>query len=171
MWGLLGDQETRCYNKEILLLLSMDIQSAGAILRILNMIAMADGHLSLDEQNLLDSLVQQYKLQTNDMAGEETSDNALNITGLAQKIDVNYHYLTFKTATMVAIISKGDNDSSSVCSGEEKLLSELAGALSLSFDIIAKAQKEASQEVQKQPTLLQVLCFCFGSQFERSLFV
>jgi hypothetical protein len=72
---------------------------------------------------------------------------------------------------MVAIISKGDNDSSSVCSGEEKLLSELAGALSLSFDIIAKAQKEASQEVQKQPTLLQVLYSCFGSQFERSLFV
>jgi hypothetical protein len=149
----------------------MDIQSAGAMLRILNMIAMADGHLSLDEQNLLDSLVQQHKLQAKDMAGEDGLFNPLNITELALKIDVNYHYLTFKTATMVAIISKGDNDSSSVCSGEEKLLSELAGALSLSFDIIAKAQKEASQEVQKQPTLLQVLSSCFGSQFERSLFV
>jgi hypothetical protein len=149
----------------------MDIQSAGAMLRILNMIAMADGHLSLDEQNLLDSLVQQHKLQAKNMAREDGLVNPLSITELAQKIDANYHYLAFKTATMVAIISKSDKDSSSVCSGEEKLLSELADALSLTSDIIGKAQKEASQEIQKQPTLLQVLYSCFGSQFERSLFV
>ena len=41
----------------------MDLQSAGVILRILNLVALADGGVSLEEENLLDSLSKQYKLQ------------------------------------------------------------------------------------------------------------
>ena len=41
----------------------MDLQSAGVILRILNLIAHADGGVSLEEEGLLDSLSKQYKLQ------------------------------------------------------------------------------------------------------------
>jgi hypothetical protein len=38
-------------------------QSAGVILRILNLVALADGGVSLEEENLLDSLSKEYKLQ------------------------------------------------------------------------------------------------------------
>jgi len=41
----------------------MNLQSAGVILRILNLVALADGGVSLEEETLLDSLSKQYKLQ------------------------------------------------------------------------------------------------------------
>lgn len=41
----------------------MDLQSAGVILRILNLVAITDGGVSLEEEGLLDALSKQYKLQ------------------------------------------------------------------------------------------------------------
>jgi tellurite resistance protein len=41
----------------------MDIQSSGALLKVLNLVAMADGHISAEEESLLELLTTQYKLQ------------------------------------------------------------------------------------------------------------
>jgi tellurite resistance protein len=149
----------------------MDSKSSGAILKILNLIAMADGHLSLEEEHLLESLAKQHKLQAKMISWEDDLENPRNVTCLAQVIASEHHQVAMKTAFMVASISRGEQEDEYICEAEQELLVELAGALSLSAEAVEKANQDALHELSKQPTLWQVLYACFGSQFERPLLV
>lgn len=149
----------------------MDIRSSGALLKILNLVAMADGHLSLEEEHLLDSLAKQHKLQAKIIAWEDELENPNSITCLAQVISSEYHQVAIKTSFMVASIARADQEDDYICQAEEVLLSELVGALSLPPEDVEKAKQDAASELNKQPSLWQVLYACFGSQFERPLLI
>ena len=144
----------------------MDAQSAGAILRILNLIALADGHLAPDEEVLLDSLAKQHALQARLISWEDKLDDPNSITALAGLISPEEHRLTLKTAQMVASVFRRRGDDSAICAEEQALLQELISALALSEAEQQQALAEAEQDLNKQPTLWQVLYGCFGSRFE-----
>lgn len=149
----------------------MDTKSSGAILKILNLVALADGHLSPEEEHLLESLVNQHKLQAKMISWEDGLENPHSVTCLAQVIASEYHQMAMKTAFMVASISRGEQEDDYICDAEKQLLDELAGALGLAAEDVERAKQDALGEVSKQPTLWQVLYACFGSQFERPLLI
>ena len=144
----------------------MDSQSAGAILRILNLIAIADGKLDLEEEELLESLAKQHALQSKLITWEEKLAAPDHIGDLVGLINPQYHQLTLKTAHMVAGVSRRLQDDAYVCPDEQALLQDLTHALHLSEVAQQQAQLEAQQEMQQHPNLWQVLFGCFGSQFE-----
>lgn len=149
----------------------MDIQSSGALLKILNLVAMADGQISVEEENLLESLAKQHKLQAKIISLQDDLRQPTSINALALKIANEHHQLAYKTATMVACISRSENDDEFVSLEENDLLSNLAVALELSSEQIEESRHQAAQELNKQPNLWQVLYSCFGSQFQQPGFV
>lgn len=149
----------------------MDIQSSGALLRILNLVAIADGHLAPEEENLLDSLASQYKLQAKIISWQDDLDQPSDIRALALKIASEHHELAYKTATMVANISRARGEDDFVCAQEEQLLNDMAAALQLAPEQIETIRRQADQELNKHPNLWQVLYACFGSQFEPPILI
>lgn len=147
----------------------MDLQSSGALLRLLNLVAMADGTCSPEEEHLLDSLSKQYKLQARMLSWMDDMHDPSDITELAQKIAAEHHRLTIKTATMVANISRRRDDDAFISPEEDQLLRQLSAALSLTPAELSEARQEAEKQLRKQPSLWQILYHCFGSQFERPL--
>lgn len=148
----------------------MDLRSSGAILKILNLIALADGRLSLEEEHLLDSLASQYKLQAKINSWEDALDDPTSITALAKCIAEEDRALALKTGYMVAGITREKDQDIYICPEEDVLLSELAGALALAPEAVEAARQQGLQELNKQPTLWQVLYGCFGSRFQQPLF-
>jgi hypothetical protein len=144
---------------------AMDLQSSGALLRLLNLVAMADGECSLEEENLLHSLTKQHKLQAQTLAWLDDLEDPSDVAELAGKIAPEYHPLTLKTAMMVASISRGRNDHSFINTEEDDLLRQLEAALSIPPEGVAKAREEAEEQLCQQPSLWQVLFVCFGTQF------
>lgn len=147
----------------------MDLQSSGALLRLLNLVAMADGTCSPEEEHLLDSLSKQYKLQARMLSWMDDMHDPSDITELAQKIAAEHHRLTIKTATMVANISRRHDDDAFISPEEDQLLRQLSAALSLTPAELSEARQEAEEQLRQQPSLWQILYHCFGSQFERPL--
>lgn len=143
----------------------MDLQSSEALLRILNLVAMADGECSPEEENLLESLRKQHKLQSQTIAWQDDIEDSSDVAALAGKIAPEHHLLTYRTAMMVASISKRSEDHFFVNAQEDELLRRLAGALALKPEAMAKAKEEAEEQICRQPSLWQVLHACFGSQF------
>lgn len=149
--------------------MSMDMRSSGAILRILNLIAMADGHLSPEEEHLLDSLAQQYKLQARIVSWEQELADPSSITALASIVATEHHGLLLRTACMVAGIARASREDHYIGAEEDALIRELELALSLTEAERTTARQQAMAELERQPSLWQVLYACFGSQFERPL--
>ena len=117
----------------------MDIRSSGAILRILNIRALADGYLSPNEELLLQSLEKQHRLRAKVVSWEDELEDPQSISCLAKLIAIDYHMLAMRTAVMVASVCRGGDEDSFICEEEERLLNELAGALSLHADDVKQA--------------------------------
>jgi tellurite resistance protein len=151
----------------------MDLQSSGALLRILNLVALADGECSTEEAHLLESLAKQHKLQSAMLSWQDGLSDPTDVAELARHIAAEHHFLTIKTATMVASISRSRQEDTFVNPAEDQLLTKLAKALSLSPERIAEAQRDAEEQICAHPSLWQVLYACFGgqfgSQFERQI--
>jgi uncharacterized membrane protein YebE (DUF533 family) len=144
---------------------AMDLQSSGALLMILNLVATADGECSAEEEHLLESLTKQHKLQATMLSWQDGLSDPTDVAELARHIAPEHHFLTIKTATMVASISRSRQDNSFINPEEDQLLTQLGSALSLAPVDIAKARHEAEEQICAQPTLWQVLYACFGTQF------
>lgn len=149
----------------------MDNQSSGAILRILNLIARADGQVSPEEEHLLESLINRHKITEKIADWEDDAEQPTNIKALAMRIDKPYHTLTCKAATMIADISRVKGNDDFICPEEYLLLDALYDALEMTSTQISEIQHEAKQDLEQSPTLWQIIYSCFGSQYEPPIFV
>ena len=131
----------------------MDLQSAGVILRILNLVALADGGVSLEEENLLDSLSKQYKLQAKIINWEDQLSDPSCIEELAALINPEQRELAMKTAVMVASASRQQQDDEFICEQEREILSRLATGLELSPDQLQTIENAAAEEIKEHPNL------------------
>ena len=144
----------------------MDLQSAGVILRILNLVALADGGVSLEEENLLDSLSKQYKLQAKIINWEDQLSDPACIEELAALINPEQRELAMKTAVMVASASRQQQEDEFICEQERAILSRLATGLELSPDQLQTIESEAAEEIKEHPNLWQVLFSLYGNRFD-----
>jgi tellurite resistance protein len=148
---------------------AMDLQSSGALIRILNLVAMADGDCSPEEEDLLESLTKQHKLQAAMLSWQDDLSDPTDVAELARHIAPEHHFLAIKTATMVASVSRLKEDNSFINPQEDQVLTQLGQALTLTPESIAEARREAEEQLCERPTLWQILYACFGSQFERQI--
>ena len=144
----------------------MDLQSAGVILRLLNLVALADGGVSLEEERLLQSLSQQYKLQAKFVTWEDQISDPSSIEELALLLQADQRELAMKTAVMVASASRQRSEDAYICAEESAILNRLASALALSPEQRSAIDHQAAQELEKQPNLWQVLYALFGNRFD-----
>lgn len=143
----------------------MDQRSSGAMLRILNLMALADGDVSLEESHLLDSLIEQYKLQARMISWESELEHCNDLQVLAALIAPEHRALAMKTATMVAAVSRARHEDAFISPEEDALLLQLASALELAPEEVQQLRDSAEEELNNQPNLWQVLYTCFGGQF------
>ena len=144
----------------------MDLQSAGVILRLLNLVALADGGVSLEEESILKSLSEQYKLQAKFVTWEDQISDPSSIEELAMLVSPDQRALAMKTAVMVASASRQPQDDTYICEEENAILNRLAKSLGLSSEQRSAIETEAAQAFEKQPTLWQVLYSVFGHRFD-----
>ena len=135
------------------------------MLRILNLMALADGDISLEESHLVDSLIEQYKLQARMISWETELAGCSDLQALAALIAPEHRPLAMKTATMVAAVSRARGDETFVSPEENALLEQLAAALELTSDEVQQLRESAETELNDHPNLWQVLYGCFGGQF------
>jgi len=143
----------------------VDLQSAGVILRLLNLVALADGGVSLEEESLLESLSEQYKLQAKFVTWEDQVSDPSSIEELAVLVNPDQRELAMKTAVMVASASRQPQDDAFICDEENAILNRLAHGLGLSPEQRSAIEADAAQALEKQPNLWQVLYSVFGHQF------
>lgn len=145
---------------------NVDLQSAGVILRLLNLVALADGGVSLEEENLLQSLSEQYKLQAKFVTWEDQVTDPSSIEELAALVHPEQRDLAMKTAVMVASASRPPEDDAFICPSESAILNRLAAALELGPEQRSAIEAAAAQELEKHPNLWQVLYSLFGHRFD-----
>jgi uncharacterized membrane protein YebE (DUF533 family) len=145
---------------------SIDLRSAGVILRLLNLIAMADGTLSLSEENLLDSLIKQYRLQAKVVSWEDDLADPGNIEQLANLIPEPLRPLTLRLAVMVASVCRPNHEEHAICVAERELLCQLAKGLDLNPGQQEQIEHEAAEALKKQASLWEVLYGCFSQRFD-----
>ena len=145
---------------------SIDLRSAGVILRLLNRVALADGTLSLAEENLLDSLIQQYKLQAKVVSWEDDLEDPGSIDQLAGLIPESLRPLTLRLAVMVASVCRSNQEDHAICLAERELLGQLAQAMGLDPTQQNEIERDAGEALKKQPSLWQVLYGCFSHRFD-----
>lgn len=143
----------------------MDQRSSGAMLRILNLMALADGEVSAEESHLLETLIEQYKLQARMISWESDLEHCNDVQTLAALIAPEHRPLAMKTAYMVAAVSRQQDDDAYVSADEDAMLKRLSEALGLSEDVVSELRSNADEELSRHPNLWQVLYSCFGSQF------
>jgi uncharacterized membrane protein YebE (DUF533 family) len=145
---------------------SIDLRSAGVILRLLNRVALADGTLSLAEENLLDSLIQQYRLQAKVVSWEDDLEDPTSLQQLAGLIPEPLRPLTLRLSVMVASVCRDSHEDHVICLAERELLVQLAEALGLDPAQQKQIEADAGEALKKQPSLWQVLYGCFSHRFE-----
>ncbi|MCP9776764.1 hypothetical protein [Cyanobium sp. Tous-M-B4] len=136
------------------------------ILRLLNLVALADGGVSLEEESLLESLSEQYKLQAKFVTWEDQVSDPACIEELAALINPEQRELAMKTAVMVASASRHQQDDEFICEQEREILSRLATGLELSPDQLQSIESAAAEEIKEHPNLWQVLFSLFGNRFD-----
>ena len=135
-------------------------------MRILNLVALADGGVSLEEENLLDSLSKQYKLQAKIINWEDQLSDPACIEELAALINPEQRELAMKTAVMVASVSRHQHEDEFICPKESEILARLASGLQISPDQLQTVETAAAQELEQHPNLWQVLFSLFGNRFD-----
>jgi len=144
--------------------MQVENKTSGILLRILNLMALADGSVSPEEENMLDILIERYKLHNKLSSWESDFENSNDVAELAASILTNEdRRLAAKLAYMVAAVSKNSDDENAINPTESDVYSQLIENLGLPPATIKIIEQEADVELAKQPNLWQILYGAFGN--------
>ena len=77
---------------------AVDLRSSGALLRVLALMAMADGVLAAEEQSMLEKLGTQYLQQSELDSWDQAFQQPMDLKQVAREIDIADRPLTAKLA-------------------------------------------------------------------------
>ncbi|MEB3276584.1 MAG: hypothetical protein VKM92_06420 [Cyanobacteriota bacterium] len=137
-----------------------------ALLQIVCWVAWADGDFALQERTLLETLVARLlQLDAADPAAQEAvrglavepmADGEL-ASLVAVLDDRDARRLAVKLALQMVSISQGPEDESAINPAEKQAYRRLLEALALSEDEIRESEWAARQELERKPSLLELL--------------
>ena len=142
----------------------MDIRSSGAILRILVLMAMADGVLAPEEKSMLDRLGSAYLKQSELESWDQAFQNPMDLEHVAREISIADRPVTAKLAYMVISASREDYGFP-VNSAERQAFEQLIRTLELTDPQKDQAIQEATRELARQPGFWDILINTFSNQF------
>lgn len=150
---------------ELLLIKSfaiMDLHTAGAVIQILKLMALSDGHVASEEEKLLESLSKRYLKAASIPSWTAAFDHPNDLDALAREIPEAHKATTAKLAYMVIAASR-DAYQFAVNSDEQKAFDQLCDHLALDQNMRDKLAVEAKNELAQRPGLLQILSSNFSS--------
>ena len=142
----------------------MDLHSSGAILRILVLMAMADGVLAPEEKSMLDRLGSAYLKQSELESWDQAFQNPMDLEHVAREISIADRPVTAKLAYMVISASREDYGFP-VNSAERQAFEQLIRTLELTDPQKDQAIQEATRELARQPGFWDILINTFSNQF------
>ena len=142
----------------------MDLRSSGAILRILVLMAMADGVLAPEEKSMLDRLGSAYLKQSELESWDQAFQNPMDLEHVAREISIADRPVTAKLAYMVISASQEDYGFP-VNSAERQAFEQLIRTLELTDPQKDQAIQEATRELARQPGFWDILINTFSNQF------
>ena len=142
----------------------MDLRTAGVVIQILKLMAVSDGNIATDEQELLDSLSKRYLKEADIPSWAAAFSHPNDLELLAEEIPDECSALTGKLAYMV-IASSRDDYQFTVNSDEQQAFDRLCDTLGLDQDTQNELIVLAKDELAKRPGLWNVLYSSFSSSF------
>ena len=142
----------------------LDLRSSGAILRILVLMAMADGVLAPEEKSMLDRLGSAYLKQSELESWDQAFQSPMDLEHVAREISIADRPLAAKLAYMVISASREDYGFP-VNSAERRAFEQLSLTLGLTDLQKDQAIQEATRELARQPGFWDILMNAFSNQF------
>jgi len=142
----------------------LDVRSSGAVLRMLALMAMADGVLATEEQVMLDRLGKQYLKQSELESWDQAFPNPMDLRQVAKDIAITDRPLAAKLAYMVLSSSREDYGFA-VNPAERQAFDDLAKNLELTELQKDQAIEEATRELTRQPRFWDIVMNTFSHQF------
>ena len=142
----------------------MDLRTAGVVIQILKLMAVSDGNIAPEEQELLESLSNRYLKEADIPSWAAAFSHPNDLELLAEEIPDEYRALTGKLAYMV-IASSRDAYQFTVNSDEQQAFARLCDTLGLDQDTQNELIVLAKDELAKRPGLWNVLYSSFSSSF------
>jgi len=143
---------------------TLNLRSSGAILRILVLMAMADGVLAPEEKSMLDRLGSAYLKQSELERWDQAFENPMDLEHVAGEISVADRPLAARLAYMVISASREDYGFP-VNSAERQAFERLIRTLELTDLQTDQAIQEATRELAHQPGFWDILMNTFSNQF------
>ena len=142
----------------------MDLRTAGVVIQILKLMAVSDGNIATDEQELLESLSKRYLKEADIPSWAAAFSHPNDLEVLAEEIPEECIALTAKLSYMV-IASSRDAYQFTINSDEQKAFDRLCDTLGLDQDARSELIVQAKNELAKRPGFWDILYSSFSSQF------
>lgn len=143
---------------------AVDLRSSGALLRVLALMAMADGLLAAEEQSMLEKLGTQYLQQSELDSWDRAFQHPMDLKQVAREIDIADRPLTAKLAYMVLCSSREDYGFP-VNAAERQAFDQLIQTLELTELQKDQAIQDATRELARTPGFWDILMNTFSNQF------
>ena len=142
----------------------LDLRSSGAILRLLVLMAMADGVLATEETSMLDRLGSAYLRQSELKSWDRAFEDPMDLEQVARDVAIADRPLAAKLAYMVISATREDFGFA-VNAAERQAFDHLAEVLELTDIQKDQAIQDATRELARQPGFWDVLSNTFSNQF------
>ena len=143
---------------------ALDLRSSGAILRILVLMAMADGVLASEETAMLERLGRGYLRQSELKSWDRAFENPMDLEQVARNVAIADRPVAAKLAYMVISATREDFGFP-VNTAERQAFDQLVQALELTELQKDQAIQDATRELARQPGFWDVLMNTFSNQF------
>ena len=125
--------------------------------------ALADGSVSPEEEDLITTLLERYSLQNDLSVWDSYLTGSDDIGHLADTIlTAEERCLALKLAYMVSAVTRNSEEEESVNAAEAEIYSRLCQSLGVPHETIQQIQNEAEAELPKRPNLWEILYGEFG---------
>ncbi len=142
----------------------MNLRAAGVVIQILKLMAISDGNLAPEEEELLESLSQRYLKEADIPSWTASFSHPDDLEILAGEIPEDCRILTAKLSYMM-IASSRDAYQFAVNSDEQKAFDRLCDTLALDQQAQSEVIVQAKNELAQRPGLWEILYSSFSSQF------
>jgi uncharacterized membrane protein YebE (DUF533 family) len=142
----------------------MDLRTAGVMIQILKLMALSDGNVAPEEEELLESLGKRYLKEASIPSWTAAFNHPNDLEILAQEIPEMHRALTAKLAYMVIAASR-DAYQFTVNSDEQKAFDRLCDQLALDQNTRDELAAQAKNDLSERPGLWEILYSNFSSQF------
>lgn len=140
----------------------MNQRAAAVVIQILKLMAVSDGNIASEEQNLLESLSKRYLKEAAIPSWVTAFNHPKDLEVLAEEIPEDCRVLTAKLSYMV-IASSRDAYQFTVNADEQLAFNRLCNTLGLDQDAQSELVAQAKNELAKRPSLWDVLTSSFAS--------